>query len=86
MEAKDIDKIADLLFRRKYTELIVSEQLRLGQIIDFIEAKSFKAGRKEVVEWVEDKGIAPQIHAKESTPRSQCLKCQWQNFKKEKGL
>ena len=57
MEAKDKDKIADLLFRRKYTELIVTEQLRLDQAIDYIE----KAGIREVVEWIQKEGIWAQV-------------------------
>ena len=50
MEAKDMDRIADLLFKRKYTELIVTEQLRLDQAIDYIETQGYRAGIREVAE------------------------------------
>lgn len=52
MEAKDMDKIATLLFKRNYTELIVTEQLRLDQAINYIETQGKRAGIREVVEWI----------------------------------
>ena len=68
MEAKDKDKIADLLFRRKYTELIITEQLRLDQAIDYIEKagydkavkfthRQFDANLPEIMEGCKQAGI-----------------------------
>ena len=45
MEAKDM--MADLLFRRKYLELLPTERMRLDEAYEI----SFKAGIKEVVDY-----------------------------------
>ena len=49
--AEVLDRVSDLLFiGRKYTELIVSEQLRLDQAINFIRKEARKQERERIFE------------------------------------
>ncbi len=73
--APDTDKrIEDLV--RKIREAQAEVAFRAGE----------EKGCKEVVEWVEAHNLQPQRHAKESIPSSECPYCQWQDFKKSKGV
>ncbi len=78
MKAEDKDKVSDLLFRRKYLELIATEQLRLDQAIHYIE----QAGKKEVVDWVEIVDTVELDGAKQYTITLE----QWQAKMKDWGL